>query len=147
MAAEKSVSVVQGSTAALEVYVSGYPIPTSSQITWYYPNDNMVLDTDTGVEFQDTGRRLILSNVQPQQVGAYDCKVVLSDMNATTTIELNVYSKYKLINSACTEIIFTFCIWPIMKSVVIAALPTSPMTISESHYTINVMNSLDNCMV
>ena len=97
LAVEKSVSVLQGSTAELEVHVSGYPIPTNSQITWYYPNDNVVLDTDTGVEFQDGGRKLKLSNVQPQQAGLYDCEVVLSHMNAITTIELNIHSKYTLI--------------------------------------------------
>ena len=119
MAVEKSVSVVQGSTVELEVYVSGYPIPTNSQITWYYPNDNVVLDTDTGAEFQDGGRRLKLSNVQPQHAGLYDCKVVLSHMNASTKIELNVHSKYIVSTcirySACT-VIFFFFTWLIMAS-------------------------------
>ena len=96
MAAEETIGVVQGLSVELEVYVSGYPVPTSSQITWYYPNDTRISDTDTGVGFQDGGRRLILSNVQTQQAGLYDCTVVLSlapYMGAMTSIQLNVYGK------------------------------------------------------
>ena len=96
MAAEETVGVVQGLTVELEVYVSGYPVPTSSHIEWYYPDNTQVFDTDTGVEFQDGGRRLILSNVQTRQAGLYDCVVVLSLvplMRAMTSIQLNVYGK------------------------------------------------------
>lgn len=100
MAAEKFIDVVQGLTAELEVYVSGYPVPTSSHITWYYPDGSEVSATDTGVEFQDGDRRLILSNVQSQQVGLYECVVLLSlvpYIGAHTTIELNIHrsSKYQ----------------------------------------------------
>ena len=96
MPAEDSVGVVQGLTVELEVYVSGYPVPTSSHITWYYPNGDEVSDTDTGVEFQDSSKRLILSNVQPQQAGLYECDVILSVspfLGASTSIMLNVYGK------------------------------------------------------
>ena len=97
MAAEETVGVVQDLTVELEVYVSGYPIPTSSQITWYYPNGNPVSDSDTGVEFQDGDRRLMLSNVQTQQAGLYDCTVILSLVpyrGTMISIRLNVYGEY-----------------------------------------------------
>ena len=93
MAAEKLINVVQGSTAELEVYISGYPIPTSSHITWYYPNNSEIIAMDAGVEFQDGGRRVILSNVHPHQAGLYRCDVILNTapyMGATSIIQLNV---------------------------------------------------------
>ena len=96
MAAEETVGVVQGLAVELEVYVSGYPIPTSSQITWHDPSGDEISDSDPGVEFQDGGRRLILSDVQAHQAGLYDCTVVLSSvpyMGAMTSIQLNVYGK------------------------------------------------------
>ena len=99
MAAEETVGVVESLTVELEVYVSGYPIPTSSHMTWYYPNGNEISAMDTGVEFQDSGRRLILSNAQPEQAGLYDCTIVLSlvpYMGATTSIQLNVYGENKI---------------------------------------------------
>ena len=105
MPAEDSVGVVQGLTVELEVYVSGYPKPTSSHITWYYPNSGEISDTDTGVEFQDSSRRLILSNVQPEQAGLYECVVILSAspyMGASTSIMLNIYGKS---NNDCSRIL------------------------------------------
>lgn len=97
MAAEETVGVVQGLTVELEVFVSGYPVPTTSHIAWYY-NGTELLDTDTGVELQDNDRRLILSNVQPEQEGLYNCEVILSlapYMGAMISIQLNVYGKNK----------------------------------------------------
>ena len=96
MAAEETVGVVQGLSVELEMYVSGYPVPTDSQITWYHPMEHEILDSHSGVEFQDSKRRLILSNVQPEEAGLYTCKVVLSlqpYMGATTSIQLNVYGE------------------------------------------------------
>ena len=72
MAAEKVVGTVQGLTVELEVYVSGYPMPTSSQIGWHRPDVSEILDTDPGVVFQGGRRRLILFNVQPQLAGVYE---------------------------------------------------------------------------
>lgn len=94
MPAEETVGVVQGLTVELEVYVSGDPTPTSSQITWYRPDQSEISDSDPGVVFQDGRRRLILSNVQPQQAGVYDCETVNSlspYMGAVTSILLQVY--------------------------------------------------------
>ena len=95
MPAEGTVGVLQGLTVELEVYVSGNPMPTSSQITWYRP-DQSEISSDTGVVFQDGGRRLILSNVQPHQGGVYECEVVVSFspyMGAMTSILLEVYGE------------------------------------------------------
>ena len=94
MAAMDTVGVIQGLTVQLEVYVSGYPVPTSSHITWYRPDETIISDTDTGVVFQDSKRRLILSIVQPQQAGSYECEVAISIfpyMGALTSIQLKVY--------------------------------------------------------
>ena len=96
MAAEETVGVVQGLTVELEVYVSGYPVPISSQITWSDPDGSELSDATVGVDLQDGGRRLILSNVQTRQAGQYECTVLLSSspyMGATAYIQLNVYGK------------------------------------------------------
>ena len=94
MAVEETVGVVQGLTIELEVYVSGYPEPTSSQITWSDPDGIELSDATTRVDLQEGGRRLILSNVQTQQAGQYECTVLLSSSpytGATAYIQLNVY--------------------------------------------------------
>ena len=96
MAAEEVVGTVQGLTVELEVYVSGYPMPTSSQIGWYSPDLSEISDTDPGVVFTDGKRRLILFSVQPQQAGVYECEVVVSVspyMGAVTSILLKVYGE------------------------------------------------------
>ena len=96
MAAEETVVIIQGLTVELEVYVSGYPMPTSSQITWYRPGVSEITDSDPGVVFIEGRRRLILSNVQPQQAGVYECEVVVSldpYMGTVTSILLKVYSE------------------------------------------------------
>ena len=97
MAAEETVGVVQGRTVQLEVYVSGYPEPTSSHITWYRPDRTEIMATDTGVAFQDSNRRLVISNVQPEQAGSYECYVEISlvpYMGASTAIQLEVYGEF-----------------------------------------------------
>ena len=99
LAAEEAVSVVQGLTVELEVYVSGFPLPTESSITWQYPDGTPVMNTDFEVQLQGGGRRLILSNVQPARAGTYQCSVVISlspYMGASTSIQLDVYGKCTL---------------------------------------------------
>ena len=96
MPAEGTVGVLQGLTVELEVYVSGYPVPSSSQITWYYPRGGEISDGDAGVQFQDGHKRLILSDVETEQAGLYECTVVVSldpYMGAETYIQLDVYGK------------------------------------------------------
>ena len=96
VAAEETVSVVQGLSVELEVYVSGYPLPTESGITWEHPDGTIIRNTDSGVSFQGGGRRLILSNVRQAQTGLYRCTVVISYspyMGSTTYIQLDVYGE------------------------------------------------------
>ena len=100
MAAEETVGVVQGLTVELEVYVSGFPTPTSSQITWNRPGGSVISNNDPGMVFQDGGRRLIISNVQSTQAGLYECEVLLSSfplLYATTSIMLQVYGELILV--------------------------------------------------
>ena len=97
MAAEETVGVVQGRTVELEAYVSGYPIPTSSHIAWYRPDGTEIMATDPGVAFLDSNRRLVISNVQPEQAGSYECFVEISlvpYMGASTAIQLEVYGEF-----------------------------------------------------
>lgn len=96
MAAEEIVGIVQGLTVELEVYVSGYPTPRSSQITWYSPDLSEISDADPGVVFQGGRRSLTLSNVQPQQAGVYECEAIVPlspYMGAVTSILLKVYGE------------------------------------------------------
>ena len=101
--------MVQGLTAELEVYVSGYPVPTESSMYWYRPDRSEIMSSDQGVSFQDSGRRMILSNVQASQTGLYECEVVISSspyMGASTTIQLNVYGEY-VCTSHCVYILYS----------------------------------------
>ena len=95
-AQEGPIGVVQGSSAVLEVYISGYPLPTASQITWHRPEGYPVTASDEGVQFQEGHRRLVLSNLQPHQAGVYVCEVISSSpphRRASTRIELDIYGK------------------------------------------------------
>ena len=90
------VEAVQGSTAHLEVYVSGYPTPTASQITWRRPGGSEVVHSDEDVDFQEGKRILVLTNVRPHQAGVYVCTVALSSLigtMATTEMQLEVHGK------------------------------------------------------
>ena len=94
LAAKETVSIPEGGTVELEVYLSGYPVPTESNITWWYPNGSTILNTDFGVMFQGEGRKLILSNVESEQSGSYQCSVITSTspyMGTTTSIQLDAY--------------------------------------------------------
>ena len=94
MATKNNVEVLQGSSIKLEVYVSGYPIPTESDITWKRPNLREISDLDDTVDFQDGHRRLTLSNIQPHQSGLYSVTVSLPPNRvARTGVYLNVYCK------------------------------------------------------
>lgn len=76
----------------LEVYVSGNPTPTSSQIRWHRLDLSEILNSDPGVVFQD-GRRLFLSNVQLQQAGVYECEAVVSLSPFMGTVTSIVYGE------------------------------------------------------
>ena len=94
VAQEGPIGVVEGSSAVLEVYVSGYPEqPTAAQITWHRPEGSEVDDNDQGVEFQEGRRRLVLFDLQRQQAGVYCCKVESQYDSASAQIQLNIYGK------------------------------------------------------
>ena len=95
MAAEERVQVVQGLTVGLEVYRSGYPVPTRSDITWRLPDSSIVSENDPGMTLQDSGRRLILSNVQASQAGQYTCSVTVSQNSESVGIRLEVVGEYR----------------------------------------------------
>ena len=90
MAASETVSVIQGLSVGLEVYVSGYPKPTESQIRWQNPDGSVISSSDVGVMFQKSGRKLVLSNVQFNQSGQYQCTV---NGSVSATIQLQVYGE------------------------------------------------------
>lgn len=94
MAVGKRVKVVQDQSVALEVYVAGYPIPTESQITWYYPDNTPIVgSTAEEVKFERGRKKLILSDVQPDQAGLYSCQVEISltpYLGAKTDVHLEV---------------------------------------------------------
>ena len=97
MAAEERVEVLQGETAELEIYVSGFPFPTESSITWRRPNTSTIKSSDPGVTFQDKGRKLILTNVQANQAGLYQLSVIIlysPFMGSFTQIQLDVNGGY-----------------------------------------------------
>ena len=95
MAVKKRVEAVQDQSVALEVYISGYPVPTGSQITWHYPNHTVIVGSvETGVKFEKGRKRLILSDVQPEQAGLYSCLMEVSlipYLGAREEIHLQVF--------------------------------------------------------
>lgn len=95
MAVKRRVKVVLDQTVALEVYISGYPIPTGSQITWYYPNRSAIVESmEAGVRFEKGRKKLILSDVHPEQAGLYSCHVKISlspYLGAKEEIHLQVF--------------------------------------------------------
>ena len=96
MATKEIVEVLQGSSVELEVYVSGYPVPTDLNITWEGPDLKEISDSDDSVDFHDGHRRVTLSNVQLHQAGLYTVTVSLPfqhDQVATTEVHLDVLCK------------------------------------------------------
>ena len=96
LANAETVSVAQGQTAELEVFVSGYPVPVESDITWQHPNGSLISSSSAGISFQEGGRKLVVSNVQANQAGMYRVTVVISFspyMGQSTFIQLNVHGK------------------------------------------------------
>lgn len=93
-----TVSVIEGLSVGIEVYVSGYPEPTESQLIWQYPNGSVISSSDRGVMFQDRGRRLVLSNVQSDQSGVYQCTVNVG-ASVSTRIRLDVFGECILLST------------------------------------------------
>lgn len=86
------MEVLEGDNALLEVYVSSYPLVTSSDISWYQPNGSKVTQED-GTEFMSDGRALFLVNVKPSEAGVYRCEVNIptTGQRSSAIIQLNVY--------------------------------------------------------
>ena len=80
---------MEGSTATLQVYVSGYPLVTSNQIHWYRPNGTEILEGQAS--FEDGRRTIVLSEVQSIDEGLYRCEVITNYGNRSTLIRLDVY--------------------------------------------------------
>ena len=80
---------MEGTAATLRVYVSGYPLVTSSQIHWYRPNGTEILEGQA--RFEDGRRTMILTEVQSTDGGLYRCEVTTSYGNSSTSIQMDVY--------------------------------------------------------
>lgn len=98
MATKEKVEVLQGSSVELEVFVSGYPIPTELNITWKGPDFREISDSDDSVDFHDGHKRVTISNIQLCQAGLYTVMVSLpfqSELKrvARTEVYLDVYCK------------------------------------------------------
>ena len=96
-AINQTVEVLLGGQGLLEVYVSGYPLINSDNISWYWPNSSIIQKNEAG--FMNGGRTLFLVNVQLVDAGAYRCEVTLPGVGRSKSalIHLNIYSKdYKL---------------------------------------------------
>ena len=79
----------------LDVYVSGYPVPRSDQIHWYRPNGVEIQEDDENVQFANSRKRLILSNIKLSDAGTYDVEVAVpligtAALRAWTGIDLIV---------------------------------------------------------
>ncbi len=61
----------------MEVYVSSFPIPTGNQIYWYRPNSNEILENDPNVQFANSRKTLILTNLQLADFGKYQVEYIL----------------------------------------------------------------------
>ena len=88
---------MQNQSIELEVYVSGYPSPSDSHITWYHPNRSIIVETEEGgVKLKRSRKRLVLSDVRLHQAGRYTCKVeisVIPYLGAEIDVLLSVFGK------------------------------------------------------
>ena len=81
--------IMEGTAATLQVYVSGYPLVTSSQIHWYRPNGTEILKGHA--TFRDGRKTMVLSELQSADIGLYHCEIITSYGNRSTSIQLDVY--------------------------------------------------------
>ena len=97
MAVEETMEVVQNQLVELQVYVSGYPNPSDSHITWYHPNHSTVVESaEGGVTLKMSRKKLVLSDVRLDQAGRYTCKVeisVIPYLGAEIDVLLKVFGK------------------------------------------------------
>ena len=94
MAVKEYVEVIKGLSTELSVYVSGYPSPAESQITWQGPQSGNEITESDGVIFKDGRKTLLLLDVHPYHSGLYTCKIIAShNRSATADICLHVYGE------------------------------------------------------
>ena len=95
VAVNSTVGVTQGNSITLEVYISGYP--TVRNVHWYHLNPTRQ-EVTSGATFLDSGRRMILRNVQPSAAGTYECEATIPLLGSqllrgSARIQLQVYGK------------------------------------------------------
>ena len=94
IAVKQKVEAFQGSSADLKVFVSGYPPPNGSHITWLRPDRSEIMESDEGVLFEDDRKSLALLNVHSHQAGLYTCRVSLPpNISARADILMEVYGE------------------------------------------------------
>jgi hypothetical protein len=92
-AINQTVEALVGGQALLEVFVSGYPLISSDNISWYWPNGSIIQENEA--EFMNGGRTLFLVDVRLVDAGAYRCEVTLPGIGRSKSalIQLNIHSK------------------------------------------------------
>ena len=98
VAVNSTVGVTQGNSITLEVYISGYPAVRSTNIHWYRLSPTRQ-EVTSGATFQDSGRRMILRNVQPSAAGTYECEATIplfgnQILRGLARMQLQVYGEY-----------------------------------------------------
>ena len=94
-------TTLQGGLVELKVYVSSYPLLTGSQIHWYRPNGNEIFASEPNVQFVNSRKSLILSNVQLADFGRYEVEGLLTSGPIVigrdrTGITLDIQGLYKM---------------------------------------------------
>ena len=97
VAVNSTVGVTQGNSITLEVYISGYPTVRSTNVHWYHLNPTRQ-EVTSGATFLDSGRRMILRNVQTSAAGTYECEATIpllgsQILGGSARIQLQVYGK------------------------------------------------------
>ena len=71
------VTIEAGSSGQLKVYISGVPNPTSTDIAWFKvgPGGIKTEIKEPTVNFSSDHRTLLLSNIEPEDGGIYQCIV------------------------------------------------------------------------
>ncbi len=76
-------TTLEGGQVKLEVYVSSFPLLTGNQLHWYRPNGDEIFSTEPNVQFANSRKSLILSNVQLADSGRYEAEGRLTSGSIT----------------------------------------------------------------
>ena len=71
------ITIAENQETHLDVYVSGYPVPRGDQIHWYRPNGVEIQEDEVNIRFNNSRKRLILSNIKLSDAGTYDVEVAV----------------------------------------------------------------------